>query len=161
MDFVDEKNGIAVFHHRAYHIFQAFFKIPAITRARKHTRHIHGKHRFVIQLFGHVAVDDKLCKPFDDRAFPNARFAYQNGIVFQTAGKHLYHLLDFLLPAYHGVYLPAHSPFRQVYPVRGQLFRRRALFLVQPLEPAALFHRRRIRFRLVQIGRNRMIKFRF
>src|SRR5262249_47756830 len=70
----------------------------------------------------HVAVDDALCEPFDDRGLAHSRLSDQYRIVLGPAGEHLDGLFQLLLPPDHRVYLLLAGPRGQVaaVPVNGR-----------------------------------------
>ena len=63
------------------HALQAFLELAAVCRARDQRADVEGDHAPLAQRLGHVAVDDPLCEPLDDRRLADARLADQHGVV--------------------------------------------------------------------------------
>jgi hypothetical protein len=63
--------------------------------------------RLVAQRLGHVAVDDALGEPLDDRRLADARLADEHRVVLRPAREHLDDAADLLVAADHRVELAA------------------------------------------------------
>ncbi len=67
-----------------------------------------------LQRIRDLTLRDPLGEPLHDGRLPNARLADQDGVVLAAAGENLLHAADLLVPADHGVELPAGSHLREV-----------------------------------------------
>ena len=65
--------------------------------------HVEREQLLVLQALRHVAIDDALGKPLDDRGLADPGLADQNRIVLGAAGKHLDGAADLLVAADHGI----------------------------------------------------------
>jgi hypothetical protein len=62
-------------------------------------------HPLVLQSFRHVAADDPLGEPFDDRRLADPRLADQDGVVLGPSREHLDDPTDLVVPADDGIEL--------------------------------------------------------
>src|SRR5215213_3539768 len=90
VQLVDEENDLSLgaldlFQNR----FESIFKFATILRACQHRAEVESDQSLVTQSLRHVARDDSLREPFDDRSLTNARLANQHRIVFCSSGKNL------------------------------------------------------------------------
>ena len=78
----------------------------------------------VLERIGHVAVDDPLRQPLDDRRLADAGLADQHRVVLGAPRQHLHHPADLLVPADHRVEFPLAG---QVGEVAGEPLQRLVL----------------------------------
>ena len=101
---VDEQDDAAVRRrHLLQHGLEPLLELAAILRARDQGAHVEGEQLLVLQALRHVAVDDALGQPLDDRGLADAGLADQHRIVLGAAGEHLDGAADFLVAADHRV----------------------------------------------------------
>ena len=67
-----------------------------------------------LRVSGHLALDDLLRQPLDDRGLADAGLADQGRVVLGAPGQHLHDPLDFLLPPDHRVELALSSALGEV-----------------------------------------------
>ena len=94
VDLVDEHDDVASRQDRVDRLFEPLFKVAPVLGARQHRGDVEREHRLAAQHLGHVAVDDRLGKPLDDRALADAGFADQHRVVLGAAAKDLDDPLD-------------------------------------------------------------------
>ncbi len=81
--FVDEQNNLAVgSRHIMQHGFQAFFKLAAKFGTRDQRAHIERQQFFVLQTFGHIAVNNTKRHALGNRCLADPRLADEHRIVF-------------------------------------------------------------------------------
>src|SRR5690606_36966515 len=85
--FVDKYNEFFIFAKLVHYLFQPFFELPAIFRARDYQRKIERKYAFCLKKTRNAPVNYALCEPFDNGGFPNAGLADQYRIVLRSAAK--------------------------------------------------------------------------
>ena len=93
---------------------EALLELAPILRAGNERAHVETDNPFVLQALGHVAVNDALCKPFDDGRLADAGFSDEHRIVLGTARQHLDRAADLLVAANHRVKPALLSEFGQV-----------------------------------------------
>ena len=104
MQFVDEQQRFALaFTDVVQDRLQPFLELPAEFGARYQRAHVQREDRLVLESLGHVAAHYPLGKPFHDRRFAYARFAYQHGVVLGLPGKDPDHVPYLGIPADDGV----------------------------------------------------------
>ena len=89
------------------HGLEPLLELAAVLRAREHRADVERPDPLALQALGHVAGDDALREPLDDRGLADAGVADQHRVVLRAAGKHLDHAADLLVAADHRVELPA------------------------------------------------------
>src|SRR5438093_2704112 len=94
--------------------FEPLLELSPVLRAGQERTQIEGDHAPVLETLGHVTAHDPLREPLDDRRFPNAGLADQDGIVLRAPREHLDHAPDLLVPADHGIELPLARKIGQV-----------------------------------------------
>ena len=171
MQLVDEDDDVRVVGQLLHDRLEALFELAAILRAGDDQRDVERENPLVGEEVRHVAVDDLLCEPFDDRRLPDAWLADQHGIVLRAAAEHLLHALELVLAADQRIELVLHRRFGQVAAELGQQrrflhARQRRLFvqelddvLADGIEAHPLFHedRRRDRALLAQNAEQEML----
>ena len=88
---------------------QPLLELAAVLGAGHQRAHVEGEDRLVAQPFRHVAADDALGQPFDDRGLADAGIADQDGVVLGLAGQDLDDPPDLGVPADDRVELPARA----------------------------------------------------
>ena len=107
VQLVDEEDDLALgvldlLEHR----LQPLLELAAVLRRRRAARRCRAPTtRLPFRPFGHVAGDDALREPLDDRGLADAGLADQHGIVLRAAREHLDHAADLLVAADHRVEL--------------------------------------------------------
>ena len=71
------------------HRLEALLELAAVLRAGDQRAHVERDDPLVLQPFGHVAADDALRQPFDDRGLADARLADEHRVVLGAAREHL------------------------------------------------------------------------
>ena len=87
------------------HGLQPLLELAAIFGAGDQRAEIERQHLLVLQALRHVAIDDAVRQPLDDRRLADARLADQHGIVLGAAGQHLDGAPDLLVAADHRIEL--------------------------------------------------------
>jgi len=129
VDLVDEQDDVAARADLLEHLLQALLEVTAVAGTGDQRAEVERVELLVLERLGHLALDDGLGQPLDDRGLADARLADEHGVVFGPAGEHLHDPLDFLLPADHRVELALAGGLRQVATelVEHQARRRRGL----------------------------------
>ena len=81
------------------HSLQPLFELAAVLRTGEQGAHVERPDTLALQPFGHVAGNDALRKPFDDRRLAGARLADQHRVVLRAPREHLDHAADLLVAA--------------------------------------------------------------
>ena len=106
MHLVDEQDDLAVRGlDLREHGLQPLLELAAIFGAGDQRAEIERQNLLVLQALGHVAVDDAVRQPLDDRRLADARLADQHGVVLGAAGQHLDGAPDLLVAADHRIEL--------------------------------------------------------
>ncbi|KOT22176.1 hypothetical protein DM52_2199 [Burkholderia mallei] len=106
MDLVDEDDRAAlVLRDVVEHRLQTLLELAAILRAGEQRRHVERQHALVLQRLGHLAVDDPLREPFDDRGLADARLTDQHRIVLRAALQDLDRAANLVVAADHRIEL--------------------------------------------------------
>ena len=87
---------------------------PRYFEPAEHRADVERPDPLALQALGHIAGDDSLRKPLDDRGLADAGVADQHRVVLRAAGKHLDHPADLLVATDHGVELPLLGELGQV-----------------------------------------------
>ena len=77
MNFIDEQNGIRIFHQLFQHRFQALFEIAAIFRSRKQRAHVERIDLRFGEDVRHLAIDDTLGQTLGDGGLADTSFTDQ------------------------------------------------------------------------------------
>jgi hypothetical protein len=76
---------------------QALFELTSILGAGDERAHVERDDALVAEAFGHVATDDALRQPLDDRRLADAGFADEDGVVLGAARQDLDHPADLVV----------------------------------------------------------------
>ena len=106
------------------HGLEPFLELAAILGAGEQRGHVERQHALALERLRHLAVDDALREPFDDRRLADARLADQHRIVLRAALENLDRAADFVVAADHRVELACAGALGQV---DGVLLERLAL----------------------------------
>ena len=100
VELVDEEDDAARgLLHLVQDRLESLLEFAAVLRAGEERADVERDHAAVPQRVGHVAVDDALGEPLDDRGLADSRLADQDGVVLRAAGEHLDHAADLLVAA--------------------------------------------------------------
>ena len=88
------------------HRLQPLLELAAVLRAREQRADVERPDALALQALGHVAGDDPLREPLDDRRLADAGVADQHRVVLRAAREHLDHAADLLVAPDHRVELP-------------------------------------------------------
>jgi hypothetical protein len=115
VQLVDEEDEIAL---RVLDLvqdgLQPLLELAAVLRAREQPADVERPDALALEALRHVAGDDALREPFDDRRLAGARLADQHGIVLRAARQHLDDAADLLVAADDRVELALLRRLRQV-----------------------------------------------
>ncbi len=81
------------------HGLDPLLELAAVLRAGQERADVERPDALALQALGHVAVDDPLREPLDDRRLPDSRVADQNRVVLRAAREHLDDAADLLVAA--------------------------------------------------------------
>jgi hypothetical protein len=81
------------------HGLEALLELAAVLRAREQRRHVERQHALVLERLGHLAVDDALREPLDDRGLAHARLADQHRVVLGAPLQDLDRAADLVVAA--------------------------------------------------------------
>ena len=87
------------------HGLQALLELAAVLGAGEQRRHVERQHALVLERLRHLAVDDALREPFDDRGLADARLADQHRIVLGAPLQDLDRAADLVVAADHRIEL--------------------------------------------------------
>ena len=96
------------------HRLQPLLELAAIFRAGNQRAHVERHQLLVLERLRHVAIDDALRQPFDDRRLADARLADQHGIVLGAPRQHLDGAADLVVAADDRIELAGAGIGRQV-----------------------------------------------
>ena len=96
------------------HGLQPLLELAAVLRAGEQRADVERPDAPVLQALGHVAGDDPLREPLDDRGLADAGLADQHRVVLRAAREDLDHAPDLLVAADHRVELPLLGGLGQV-----------------------------------------------
>jgi hypothetical protein len=88
------------------HGLQALLELATVLRAGEHGADVELPNALALEALGHVAGDDALGEPFDDRRLADAGIADQYRVVLRAAREHLDDAADLLVASDHGIELP-------------------------------------------------------
>ena len=108
--------------HFLQHGLEALLELAAVLGAGDQRAHVERDDPLVLQPFGHVAADDALRQPFDDRGLADAGLADQHRVVLGAAGEHLDDAADLLVAADHRIELALRGELGQVAAVPLERF---------------------------------------
>ena len=99
------------------HGLEALLELAPVLGAGDQRAHVERDDPLVLQAFGHVAADDALRQPFDDRGLADAGLADEHRVVLRAARQHLDDAADLLVAADHRIELALPRELGQVAPV--------------------------------------------
>ena len=120
VQLVDEDDDVRVVGQLLHDRLEALFELTAVLRAGDDQRDVEGENPLVREEMRHVAVDDLLRQPLDDRRLADARLADQHGVVLGAAAEHLLHALELVLAADQRIELVLHRRLGQVAAELGE-----------------------------------------
>ena len=120
VQLVDEHDDVRVLGELLHDRLEALFELAAVLRAGDDQRDVEREDALVGEEVRHVAVDDLLRQPFDDRRLADARLADEHGVVLGAAAEHLLHALELVVAADERIELVLHRRFGQVAAELGQ-----------------------------------------
>ena len=77
---------------------ESLLKFPPVLRPCYQLTHIQSENSSVLQIIRDVTLNNPLGQPFHNSGFPDPRFTYNYGIVFQAATQNLYGLSNLFIP---------------------------------------------------------------
>jgi hypothetical protein len=124
VQLVDEHDDVRVVGQLFHDRLEAFFELTAVLRPGDDQRDVEREDPLVGEKVGHVAVNDLLRKPFDDRGLADARLADQHGVVLRPPAEHLLNALELVLAADQRIELVLH---RRLGEIAAELSQQRRL----------------------------------
>ena len=120
VELVDEHDDVRVLGQLLHDRLEALFELAAILRAGDDQRDVERQDPLVGEEVRHVAVDDLLREPFDDRRLADAGLADQHRVVLGAAAEHLLDAFELVVAADQRIELVLHRRFGQVAAELGQ-----------------------------------------
>ena len=120
VQLVDEHDDVRVLGELLHDRLEALFELPAVLRAGDDQRDVERQDALVGEEVRHVAVDDLLREPFDDRRLADARLADEHRVVLGAAAEHLLHALELVVAPDERIELVLHRRFGQVAAELGE-----------------------------------------
>ncbi len=121
VQLVDEDDVLRIVGQFAHDRLHALLELSAIFRPRDDQAQVEPQNPLVGEEGRHVAVDDALRQPFDDRRLADAGLAYQHRVVLRPAAKDLNDAVDLSLSsnqriefAFEGGFCKVAAEFEQV-----------------------------------------------
>ena len=106
VQLIDEEDDLALaLLHLVQHALQALLELAAVLCTGHQSAHVQTEHDAVLQVFGHIAAHDTLCKALCNGGLANAGLTDQAGVVLGLTGQDADHVADFLIAANDGVQL--------------------------------------------------------
>src|SRR5699024_9989084 len=105
VDLVDEQDDIAALVDLLEHLLEALLEVTAVPRARDQRAEVQVVELLVLERLRHLAVDDGLRQPLDDRRLADAGLADEHGAALGAPGAHLHDALHLLGAPHHGIEL--------------------------------------------------------
>ncbi len=100
VQLVDEEDDLALgVLDLGEHGLDPLLELAAVLRAGEQRADVERPDALALQALGHVAGDDPLREPLDDRRLPHAGVADQHRVVLRAAREHLDHAPDLLVAA--------------------------------------------------------------
>ncbi len=120
VQLVDEHDDVRVLGELLHDRLEALFELTAVLGAGDDQRDVEREQALVGQEVRHVAVDDLLRQPFDDRGLADAGLADEHGVVLGAAAQHLLHPLELVVAADQRIELVLHRRLGEVAAELGQ-----------------------------------------
>ena len=118
VELVDEGDDLALaVGDLLQHGLEALLELTAVLRAGEHRAEVERDQALVHQRGRHVAVDDPLGEPLDDRGLADAGLADQHRVVLRAPREHLDRAADLLVAPDHRVELAGPRGGGEVTPV--------------------------------------------
>ncbi len=106
MQLIDKENDTAfLLAQLLENRLQALLKLAPVFGTRKQGPHIQAEYAFVLEAFGHLAIDNALGQALDNGGLAHARLPDQHRVVFRPARQDLHGAADFLIAANDGIEL--------------------------------------------------------
>ena len=105
MQLINEHDDVPADPDLLQHLLQPLFEVTPVPGPGHQRAEVQGVQLLILQGLRHLTRDDHLRQPLDHSGLPDARLADQHRVVLGAPAQHLYHPLDFLLPADHRVEL--------------------------------------------------------
>jgi hypothetical protein len=99
---------------------QPLFEFAAVLGAGDKGPHVERKNAFVLQAFWHVAANDPLREPFDNRRLADAGFADEDRVVLRPPRKDLNDATHFLVTADNRIELALPGQVREIPSIAGE-----------------------------------------
>ena len=94
VQLVDEQDDVLGAAHLGHDRLDALLELAAVLRARHHHGEVEHDDALVAQDLRHLALDDALREPLDDRRLADARLADEDRVVLRAARQDLHDALD-------------------------------------------------------------------
>ena len=120
VQLVDEHDDVRVLGQLLHDRLEALFELAAILRAGDNQRDVERQDALVGQEVRHVAAEDLLRQPFDDRGLADARLADEHGVVLRPAAEHLLHALELVVATDQRIEQVLHRRFGQIATELGE-----------------------------------------
>ena len=102
MELVDEQDAAGLLD-LIDHALEALLELAAILGAGHQRAHVQRHNPLALDAIGHIAGDDPLGQPLDNRRLADARLADQRRVVLGAARKNLDHAIDLVRAADHRI----------------------------------------------------------
>ena len=99
MQFVDEKDDVAVFFSLLHDLLDTVFKLAAVFSSGYYTGKIQRQQFFVQQLFRNLTCDNLMSQSFGNGSFANAGFTDKTGVILTATRQNLNYSLDLFITA--------------------------------------------------------------
>ena len=155
VQLVDEHDDVRVLGQLLHDRLEALFELTAILRAGDDERDVERQNPLVGEEVRHVAVDDLLRQPFDDRRLADSRLADEHRVVLRAPAEDLLHPLELDVAPDQRIELGLHRRFGEIAAELGEqrrlldarqrrlLVEQRDDVLSDGVEPHALLHQDR------------------
>src|SRR3954471_18960439 len=120
VQLVDEDDDVRVVGQFLHDRLEALFELAAVFGAGDDQRDVEGEDPLVGQKVRHVAVDDLLRQPLDNRGLADAGLADQHGVVLGAAAEDLLHAFELVLAPDQRIELVLHRRLGQVAAELGE-----------------------------------------
>src|ERR1019366_1544530 len=114
VQFVDEDDGVLIFHQLFHDGLEALFELAAVLGASHDERQVQAEHALVGQESRYLAVSDALRKALDDGRLAHAGLADQHRVVLGAAAEDLDDAFKLAIAADEGIKLAVHCGLGEV-----------------------------------------------